>query len=241
MTRYSVTNIIINTFIIRDKNTLTDILNYIKIRYSSSIHEDEIKDELIKLKKDNIIFNENNIYELTEYGNNKLKDYKYYYVIIIKNFLKNVKFLKFLKNIKFKYENDKVNKTYELKEIRKEQSKLREYLVNNKQYKCVLCDKKLPLFLLETAHLKPRCSLKNNNELNDLNIVEFMCCCCHKLYDEGYLSIHNGLLNVSSYLDNFKDLNYIKNKHIFCYNDNNKKYFDYHYNNIYNKSSIKNK
>ena len=238
MTRCSVTNIIINSFNIKNKNTLLDILNYVKNRYSSSIHEDEIKDELLKLKKDNIIFNENNIYELTERGNNKLKDYKYYYFIIIKNFLKNVKFFKFLKNIKLKAENNKVDKKYEVKEVRKEQSKLREYLVSNKEHKCVLCDKKLPLSLLETAHLKPRCLLKNINELNDVNIVEFMCCYCHKLYDQGNLSVYNSLLYVSSQIDSYPDLKYIRNKNITSYNVHNEKYFNYHYNNIYNKCNI---
>jgi hypothetical protein len=238
MTRYSVTNIIINSFNIKNKNTMLDILNYIKNRYSSSIHEDEIKDELLKLIKDNIIFNENNIYELTEKGNNKLKDYKYYYFIIIKNFLKNVKFFKFLKQIKLKAENNKVDKKYEVKEVRKEQSKLREYLVNNKEHKCVLCDKKLPLSLLETAHLKPRCLLKNINELNDVNIVEFMCCYCHKLYDQGNLSVYNNLLCVSSQIDSYPDLKYIRDKIITSCNVHNEKYFNYHYNNIYNKCNI---
>lgn len=239
MTRCSITNIIINTFIIRDKNTLTDILNYIKNRYSSSMHEDEIKNELLKLKKDNIIFKQNNTYELTEKGNDKLKDYMYYYFIIIKKFLKNVKFFKFLKNIKLKAENNKLDdKKYQLKEVRKEQSKLREYLVSNKEHICVLCDKKLPLSLLETAHLIPRCLLKNNNELNDVNIVEFMCCYCHKLYDEGNLSVYNSLLYVSSKVDSYSDLKYIRNKNITSYNVDNEKYFNYHYKNIYNKCNI---
>jgi len=238
MTRYSLKNIIINCFNINNKNTLLDIFNYIKNRYNTSIHEDEIKDELLKLKKDNIIFSENNIYKLTEKGNDKLKDYKYYYFIIIKKFLKNIKFLKFLKNIKLKAENNKVDKKYELKEVRKEQSKLREYLVNNKEHICILCDKKLPLSLLETAHLMPRCLLKNNSELNDVNIVEFMCCYCHKLYDEGNLSVCNSLLCVSSQLDSYSDLKYIRNTNITSYNVHNEKYFNYHYNNIYNKCNI---
>ena len=56
----------------------------------------------------------------------------------------------------------------------------------------------MPLCLLETAHLKPR-YLLNNNEKNDNNVVEFMCRFCHKLYDDGYLGISIlGLLCVSS-------------------------------------------
>jgi len=37
---------------------------------------------------------------------------------------------------------------------------------------CIICEKKLPLCLLETAHLKPRCLL-NNNEKIDKNIDLF--------------------------------------------------------------------
>jgi DNA-binding PadR family transcriptional regulator len=238
MSNIDLKHIIITVFIIQNKNKLVDILNYIKKRYNSYIKEDEIEEELIKLKKDNIIFNENNIYELTEKGNNKLKDLKYYYFIIIKKFLKNIKFLKFLQNIKVKVENNKVDKKYELKEVRKEQSKLREYLIKNKQHICVLCGKKLPLELLETAHLIPRCTLENDNELNDVNIVEFMCRYCHRLYDDGYLSVHNSLLYVSPYLDNFDDLIYVRQKRIICYNLNNEKYFNYHFNNVYSKFDI---
>jgi len=53
---------------------------------------------------------------------------------------------------------------------------------------CVICEKKLPLCLLETAHLKPRCIL-NSNEKNDKNSVEFMCRYCHNLYDNGFLKV----------------------------------------------------
>jgi hypothetical protein len=238
MSNSDLKHIIINVFIIQNKNKLVDIFNYIQKRYNSYIKEDEIEVELIKLKKDNIIFNENNIYQLTYKGSLILKDLKYYYFIIIKKFLKNIKFLKFLQNIKVKFENNKVDKKYELKEVRKEQSKLREYLIKNKQHVCVLCDKKLPLELLETAHLIPRCSLKNDNEFNDVNIVEFMCRYCHRLYDDGHLSVHNGLLYVSPYLDNFDDLIYVRQKRIICYNLNNEKYFNSHFNNIYSKTDI---
>ena len=93
-----------------------------------------------------------------------------------------------------------------------------------------MCDKHLPLCLLETAHLKPRCLL-NSNEMNDNNIVEFMCRYCHNLYDNGYLGLYNGLLHVSSFIDNY-DLQYNKNTLIVYYNILNKKYFNFHYNYI---------
>ena len=207
---------IINSFILQDKNTLIDIYNYIKIRYDKSVEINNIKTELTYLIKNNIIFFNNNNYELSKEGKVILNDHKYYYLKIIINFYK-----------KF----NKIHRKYELKEFRQEQQQLRNYLISNKEQMCIICDKKLPLCLLETAHLKPRCIL-NNNEINDKNIVEFMCRYCHNLYDNGYLSVHNGLLQVSTFINEY-DLNYDKNKKITSYNFMNKKYFIFHYNYIY--------
>ena len=64
---------------------------------------------------------------------------------------------------------------------------------------CIICNKYLPLELLETAHLKPRCLL-NKYELEDKNIVEFMCRYCHKLYDSGFIGIKDSELKVSKSL-----------------------------------------
>jgi len=155
---------------------------------------------------------------LSKEGNVILNDHKYYYSKIIMNFYK-----KYSKN----------HKKYELKEIRKEQQLLRNYLIANKEHICIICDKNLPLCLLETAHLKPRCIL-NNNEKNDTNIVEFMCRYCHNLYDNGFLSIYKGLLHVSNLLIQY-DLHYNKDKVIHYYNLYNEKYFIFHYRYIYKK------
>lgn len=209
---------IINCFILKDKNTLIDIYNYINIRYDVSVEINDIKIELIKLIKNNIIFLTNKNYMLSKEGNIILNDHKYYYSKII---------------IKFYKKYNKNYKKYELKEIRKEQQLLRNYLIANKEHICIICDKKLPLCLLETAHLKPRCIL-NNNEKNDTNIVEFMCRYCHNLYDNGFLSIYNGLLHVSNLLIQY-DLHYNKDKVIHYYNLYNEKYFIFHYKYIYKK------
>jgi hypothetical protein len=156
------------------------------------------------------------MYELTNEGNVILNDHIYYNSRII---------------IRFFRKYTKKQKIYVLKEIRLEQQKLRTYLINNKQHKCIMCNKHLPLCLLETAHLKPRCLL-NSNEINDNNNVEFMCRYCHNLYDNGYLGLYNGLLHISSFIDNY-DLHYNKNTLIVYYNIQNKKYFNFHYNYIY--------
>ena len=209
---------IINSFILQKQNTLIDIFNYIKFRYDKSVEINYIKQKIRNLIKHNIIFFHNNIYELSTEGNVILNDNKYYYSIII---------------IKFYKKYNKNHRKYELKEIRKEQQQLRNYLITNKQHLCIICDKKLPLCLLETAHLKPRCIL-NNNEINDTNVVEFMCRYCHNLYDNGVLSIYNGLLQVSTFIQNY-DLQYNQNKQIFFYNLQNEKYFIFHYKFIYNR------
>jgi hypothetical protein len=205
---------IINSFILRETNTIDDIYNYIKL-WNIDVENKIIKLKLSKYIRKNIIILNNKTYKLTQEGNVILTDNKYYYSKIIFNFLRKYK-----------------NKKYVLKEIRKEQQLLRNFLITNKPNICIICDKLLPLCLLETAHLKPRCIL-NHAEKYDKNIVEFMCSYCHNLYDNGFLSVKEGLLQVSSNIDNY-DLTYNKNKQIIHYNLYNKKYFIFHYNNIYN-------
>ena len=203
---------IINSFIIQNKNTLNDIYEYIKNRYNS-VDINDIQLELKKLIKNGIIFF-NNIYELTTEGNVVLNDHKYYYSKIIIRFFKTYR---------------KCRK-YELREIRLEQQSLRKFLINNKKHECIICDKKLPLCLLETAHLKPR-YLINYNEKYDNNVVEFMCRYCHTLYDNGFLSIYNGTLQISLLIDKY-DIHY-NSKTIMYYNSYNEKYFNYHYKYIF--------
>ena len=207
---------IINSFILKDKNTAIDIHNYIRVRYDDSIEINVIQAELKALIKKQIVFFHNNNYELSNEGDIILNDQKYYYSKIIIRFYK-----KYNKN----------HRKYELREIRKEQQQLRNYLKLNKQPMCIICDKKLPLCLLETAHIKPRCIL-NNIEKNDKNVVEFMCRYCHNLYDNGFLAVYKGLLQVSTCINEY-DLCYNKNKQIQYYNLQNETYFMFHYNYIY--------
>lgn len=208
---------IINYFINNEINEINSIFEYIKTHYDNSIEINNIKLEINKLIKNKIIICNNKHYNLTDEGNVILNDHIYYYARIIINFCK-------------KYSNN--YKKYELKEKRLEQQSLRLFLTKNREYTCIICDKHLPLCLLETAHIKPRCLLSYNEKM-DNNIVEFMCRYCHNLYDNGYLGINNGFLCVSAFLDNSYDLEYNKNKLIKTYNANNYKYFDFHYKFIY--------
>jgi len=116
---------------------------------------------------------------------------------------------------------------------RPEQKNFRQYLINNREYKCIICNNYFPLFLLEVSHLKFR-HLLTKKEIYNKNNVEFMCRNCHKLYENGWVGITNFKLN--------------KNKEIYKYNivfndfkeniytDNNKSYFDYHYLNNFKRT-----
>ena len=209
-------NYIINSFIHNNTNTINDIFAYIKLKSNSTIELNDIKNELNYLIRNKIIVINSNNYELTEKGNIILNDHKYYYAKYIINFFK-------------KYSKKSI--IYSLKKQRLEQQKLRLYLINNKNHQCILCDKKLPLCLLETAHIKPHCII-SSYEKNDNNIVEFMCRYCHSLYDNGYLGINKGVLCVSKFLYDYYDIKY-NNKDIISYNQHNSKYFDFQYKYIF--------
>ena len=113
---------------------------------------------------------------------------------------------------------------------RKYQLSLRNYLLNNKKNRCVLCNYDFPFEVLETAHLKPT-YLLDKLELKDENNVELMCRNCHKFYDLGYIGVFNGCI-----IKNKEVLKYdynISNKYIDNYNFQNTKYFNYHFKNIF--------
>ena len=141
---------IIDSFFFYDNNTINDIYKYIYIRYDKFVKINNIKKCLKQLIKENTIFFNNNTYKLSYKGNVILNQHKHYYSIKIINFYKKYK------------NNNKNKKKYELREIRQEQQRLRTHLIYNKKQECIICDKKLPLCLLETAHLKPRNILNNN-------------------------------------------------------------------------------
>jgi hypothetical protein len=85
---------------------------------------------------------------------------------------------------------------------RNEQKLLRLYLTNTKKHQCIICTKKLPLCLLDAAHLKPRYLITSTYERRNVHNVEFMCKCCHSLYDNGLISVKKGVFVKSTILDN---------------------------------------
>lgn len=221
---YKINDHIYDCFIINNINTLTlnNIYDYIKNHYNKYINIKDVKKNIDKLIKNGYFILQNNKYILTEKGNSAVNNHKKFnieHINIIINFFKRKR-------------NNKIKKNYTLKEIRNEQPKLRRYLQKNRENICIICKNQFPIDILETAHLKPREILKDN-ELNDIkNICEFMCPNCHKLYDRGYISVYNGLLKISIDLDKY-DLGYKENSIIDNYNLYNKKYFHYHYNLIF--------
>ena len=126
----------------------------------------------------------------------------------------------------------KSDKKYALKEIRLEQQKLRNHLISNYPSICVFCEKKLPYFLLETCHIKPRCLLNYYDKKNYNNLI-FLCRLCHVIFDKGYLGIFNNELLVSNKLNILEyDLPIYTKKKLF--NKEQQIFFDFHYKFIYN-------
>lgn len=125
--------------------------------------------------------------------------------------------------------------------LRSNQTVLREYLIKNKKHECILCDKKMQLYLLQAAHLKPYSLITEREKINR-HVVEFMCLYCHNLYDRGFLGVNKGILEQSKFLDLSKfDIKYEKNKVVESYNSINQVFFDYHYEFIYKHKHNKNK
>lgn len=115
---------------------------------------------------------------------------------------------------------------------RPEQKKLRLHLINNYKNECNLCKKEMPEFMLECCHIKPRKDLIKK-ERYDYNNVFLLCRNCHKIFDEGYAGIDDGIIKYHQYILDYRDLNLDNNLTINNYEES-KKFFDYHYKNIFN-------
>ena len=59
-----------------------------------------------------------------------------------------------------------------------------------------------------------------------------MCQDCHKLYDDGDIGVKNGYLCIKD-IKEYPEYNDLLNNKVECYNEFNKKYFDFHYEKIY--------
>ena len=206
-------NTIILTFNFINNPSFNDIFNYCNRFVDNS--KILVNKSINKLIKNNIIINNNN-YILSVEGKYILNQLNIYYQRIIINSYR-----------KYKIKSDK---KYALKEIRIEQQNLRNHLISNYSNICSFCDKKLPYFLLETAHIKPRCLL-NYKDKKFYNNVIFLCRLCHVIFDKGFITIFNNKLLVSNKLKisefdlpTYKKYLDVREKKCF---------FDFHHNFIY--------
>lgn len=131
-------------------------------------------------------------------------------------------YLNLIKNINFKY--------LRLMSSRPEQKKLRNYLLNYKANKCLICGVIYPPYILECAHIKPR-KISNKIERNDFNIVKLMCRNCHKLYDYGDIGVLDTLIYKNEIIDDIELLESIDLDEYKL----SEGYFEYHFKNIYKK------
>jgi predicted restriction endonuclease len=111
---------------------------------------------------------------------------------------------------------------------RPEQKKLRNHLLQRNKPVCALCHRRMPHYILECAHIKPRV-LCLPTEKVDFDNVEWMCRNCHKLFDTGHLGINNKRLFSSEELQQYSDLRFVNET------DLENDYFDYHFNHIFKK------
>jgi len=212
---------IINSFIFKEINYTEDIFKY-TLSHSNNLYItiNEIQKHISRLIKTTIIITADSGFKLTAKGQTVLETNTIYYQRILYRFFR--RFTSSKNYIKY----------FELKEKRLEQNYLRTNLIKTREHKCILCDKYLPLCLLETAHLKPRCIITTTDLYNN-NIVEFMCRYCHTLYDNGFLSITNSILHISSELTADFDLSYTTDKKIITYNSQNAAFFEFHFKTIF--------
>ena len=111
---------------------------------------------------------------------------------------------------------------------RPEHYKIRKYLLENKEQKCIICQKNHPPYLLECAHIKPR-ALADSVEKNDYAIVNWMCRNCHKIYDKGDISVKDGILIKNEYIEEFDFISNFKTEEY----EKSSKYYEFHYKNVF--------
>ena len=116
---------------------------------------------------------------------------------------------------------------------RKEQNFLRQQLFKGKtKAKCAICGKEYPVSFLCCSHIKKRCDCSLEEKKDYKNIVVPMCeFGCDKLYENGLISVENGIVKVLKFtglksVDDYLQL--IEGNNVIGYNEFNKKYFDEH-------------
>ena len=102
---------------------------------------------------------------------------------------------------------------------------------------CSMCSNTYPLFLLETAHLRPRHTLPKYERVS-LDCVELMCRMCHSIYDNGFVGVGKegtivGRKDLTVY-GHLPILSRIGRPYPF-YNLRNEQYFSWHYEHVFRR------
>ena len=101
---------------------------------------------------------------------------------------------------------------------------------------CSMCMRRYPLYLLETAHLRPRHTL-SRSERQTLDCVELMCRICHSIYDNGFVSVnHQGTIQCREELmRQYDHLPILSSDGLAFphYSLRNEPYFSWHYEHVF--------
>tara|TARA_Y100000768_G_scaffold388251_1_gene383056 strand:- start:174 stop:1208 length:1035 start_codon:yes stop_codon:yes gene_type:complete len=123
---------------------------------------------------------------------------------------------------------------------RVEQRFLRQHLFKYKKTSsCVICNNEYNIKFLVCAHLKKRSKCINNAEKRNLNNIAPMCKLgCDELFERGYIAVKNKkiiVLNnqVTEIVENY--MNRLIQNECLNYNEDNKPFYDWHYDFHYNK------
>jgi hypothetical protein len=80
---------------------------------------------------------------------------------------------------------------------RKEQQRLRKYLLDGKDYGwCYLCGEKLPAPLLVAAHIKKRAKCSDKEKRDHRNVVPVCLLGCDALFERGYVTVVKNKIDV---------------------------------------------
>jgi predicted restriction endonuclease len=198
--------------------------DHVSINYFLNKEEDNftVKNNIKLLLKNHIVFLDEGgkILYLTSKGKQIIFDQKNYNAYVIQKWWRSIQ----------------RRKCFKLKEIRKEQSSLRNLLLTgNNENMCIFCIRKFPNMLIELSHVKPRCKC-NYHEIKDIGNLQLVCRICHRLFDDGLICISSeGKKIKSNTLSNEDVIHYIENGLTtdVVLNDKQKIYYKYHNNTIF--------
>lgn len=116
---------------------------------------------------------------------------------------------------------------------RREQHRLRAALIRGREHaSCALCGETYPVRFLWASHIKKRAAA-SENEIRDLQRIAMLACIfgCDALFEDGYLSVHNGRVVGTDAVDSNsaigRRINQIEGRVLHDY-ANSAMYFEWH-------------